>query len=330
VRGLLRLALLFWTMLRYRVALMMWTFMLVAVARHDGLMASGWRLGCSAAALACAYVAATSLNDVADREIDRINHPGDPARPLVVGTATERDLWLLHIVAAIGAVAAAAFLGSVAVGVVVLAVLVGQAYSLRPPLLSHRTYLAPVALAVAYVFLPYALGIEVAGGSWGRGDVPLAGGLLFLFLARISLKDFRDRSGDEAYGKPTLLLRFGKTATCAVSLTALIAGNVLLVVSLRPEGTMLVLLQAFFLAIASRLFAVWVAADARTEQVAIGVGAKMGNGLLILTVGWVSLTAHGAALGDRLLFAGSVATVFGLAFAALSARPERAILGYKG
>ena len=57
-----------------------------------------------------------------------------------------------------------------------------------------------------------------------------------LFVARIVLKDFRDREGDALYGKPTLLLRFGKDATCAVSLAALLAGNCLLLGRAAPAA----------------------------------------------------------------------------------------------
>ena len=32
-------------------------------------------------ALASSYVSATSVNDISDREIDEINHPGDKGRP---------------------------------------------------------------------------------------------------------------------------------------------------------------------------------------------------------------------------------------------------------
>jgi 4-hydroxybenzoate polyprenyltransferase len=321
---------LFWSMLRYRVALMIWMFMLLGVAYHRALQSAGWRVGWAAVSLGCAYVAATTANDVADRDIDRINHPGDPGRPLVRGTATERDLLRLHVLAALAAVLSAVPLGQGAVTVVAISVLIGQAYSLGPVRLSYRTYLAPAALAVAYVVLPYGMGIEVAGSSWRAFDIPFVTALALLFGARINLKDFRDREGDAAFGKPTLLLRFGKTATCAASLGLLVAGNVVLAAALRPPGPFLALIEVFFVAMASRLHALWVATDPRSEQVAIGLGAKLGNGLLIMVLGWLALSAHGAAMAERLLFAGSVTAVFGLVAAMLAARPERAVIGYKG
>ncbi len=77
------LARLAWTMLRYRVASMLWLFMLLGAAVRGGLDHVGWPHALAAIALAASYVAATSLNDVADEDVDRINHPGDAARPLV-------------------------------------------------------------------------------------------------------------------------------------------------------------------------------------------------------------------------------------------------------
>jgi len=82
--------------------------------------------------------------------------------------------------------------------------------------------------------VPFALGVLASGREPGPGDAWLAVALSALFLARILLKDYRDRAGDASYGKPTLLLRFGSTATSAASLAALLLANVLLVVVVRP------------------------------------------------------------------------------------------------
>lgn len=81
------------------------------------------------------------------------------------------------------------------------------------------------------------------------------------------LKDFRDR--DELHGSPTLLLRCGKPATGAVSLAWL---GWMLQRSRRAEA-------------------------GRDEQVAIGLGARAGNGPLV---------------------------------GVLAQRPQDVILGYKG
>ncbi len=317
-------------MLRYRAALTIWMFMLLAVAYHGGLGHLGPSLVWATVALGASYVAATTVNDIADRDIDRINHPRDRGRPLVDGTATPRDLWKVHAVVAIVAVAVAVPVGGPAAAVVGASVGIGWAYSLDPVRLAYRTYLAPLVLAAAYVVIPYALGLSLVRSTPGRGDIIFCAGLFSLFVARINLKDFRDREGDAAFGKPTLLLRFGKRATCAVSLGALLAGNALLLVALRPALALALVLEVFVVATLAMLRRLLLASDRRTEQVAIGVGAKMGNGLLITILGILALAEQGATLGDRLVFSLVLLAVYATAFVALARHPEQVVIGYKG
>jgi hypothetical protein len=89
-------------------------------------------------------------------------------------------------------------------------------------------------------------------------------------------------------------------------------------------------LETFFAAVAWTLHALWRAPEGRVEQVAIGIGAKMGNGLLLAVLGWLLLTHVGAPTIDRLVFVLVLGAAFGLAFATLVRSPEKAIIGYKG
>jgi len=317
-------------LLRFRVATMVWTFMLLGAAWPDGLPAFSVDLLWAALALAGSYIAATSVNDIADVDVDRINHPGDRARPLVTGEARERDLWRLHVLACAFALLAAAPLGSAAVGVVSGSLFVGIAYSLPPLRVSYRTWLAPLLLSVAYVPVPFALGVLASGRQPRLGDAWLAAALSALFLARIVLKDYRDRAGDARYGKPTLLLRFGSTATCSVSLAALLVANVLLVVAVRPPLTLVLPLEALLVAVAVLLARLHRARDAREEQVAIGLGARLGNGLLICLLAWFVLGGEGATDAARAAIVCGLAGLFLAITAALAARPERVVIGYKG
>jgi 4-hydroxybenzoate polyprenyltransferase len=134
--------------------------------------------------------------------------------------------------------------------------------------------------------------------------------MYLLFVARINLKDFRDRDGDAAYGKPTLLLRYGKTATCVVSAVALLAADVVLLPVLRQHWFVGLAFQVYVAAAAAMLVARWRAHDRRDEQIAIGIGAGMGNGLLIVT--------------------GGLTAAFALSFASLVTRPGEVVIGYKG
>ena len=317
-------------MLRYRVAVMLWLFLVIGASAGGGLAGTGWRMLWAVLVLAATYVAATSVNDIADEPIDRVNHPMDPDRPLVTGAASPLDLWRLHAAVAGFAVVASIPLGSAAVLLAVGALGIGWAYSLRPMRLSHRGLAAPLTLALAYAGVPFALGLVVAGGSWSPTRVGLALGLALLFTSRIVLKDFRDRRGDALYGRATVLLRFGKSVTCAISLGALALGNAVLVAATDPPWTFLLLIEAFVAGILTRLYALWRAEDGPSEQLAIGLGARLGNGLLVMVAGWLALEAEGAAEVDRLLFGLGIAIVFGASFLLLATRPERAVIGYKG
>lgn len=322
-----KLPFLYVVMLRYRVAAMIALFLLLGAAR-EGRLVLGWRYAVAALALASSYVAATALNDLADEEIDKVNHPRDAGRPLVEGTATRRELLVLHVVASVLAFAAAAVLGPRGLGLVVVSLVVSQVYSAWPVRLSYRVAGAPLALGIAYVVVPYALGIVAAGGTLRHVPSRLVAALFLLFSARIVLKDFRDREGDALYGKPTILLRFGEEATCALSLGALAAADVVLALVLEP--LLVLILQPLVLAIAWMLHTLRNAGDSHAEQVAIGLGARMGNGLLLCALAWLVVRGAGASQPEAALLAGGLAAIFCLGFLALASRPEAVTIGYKG
>jgi 4-hydroxybenzoate polyprenyltransferase len=320
---------LFVRMLRWRVAVTLWFFLLIGAAAQ-GPLRPGITLLLATLSLAASYVVATTVNDIADRDVDRINHPRDAGRPLVSGAATERDLWRTNAVAAPLALAAAAVAGGPILVVSAASLAIGYAYSLRPVRLSYRTWLAPTVLAVAYAVVPYVLGLLAAGGRVDRIDVLLCGALYALFLARINLKDFRDRAGDAAYGKPTLLLAHGKEVTCVVTAAALIAGSGMLVGALGGGAGVVAVVSVLAVGTLWMLRRLWRASDPRAEQLAIGLGAKIGNGLLACTLAWLVLTAHGAPDGMRVLVMGFIAVVYGSVLISLAARPDDIEIVYKG
>ena len=141
---------LFLRMARWRVAVTLWFFLLIGAAAQ-GPLRPGITLLLAAASLSASYVVATTVNDIADRDVDRINHPRDAGRPLVTGTASERDLWRTNAVAAPLALITAAAAGAPVLAVSTASLAIGYAYSLRPIRLSYRTWLAPTILSIAYV-----------------------------------------------------------------------------------------------------------------------------------------------------------------------------------
>jgi len=324
-----RTARLFFRMLRWRVATTLWAFLLLGAAAQ-GAIRPTVSLLLAAIALSASYVVATTVNDVADQDIDRINHPLDVGRPLVTGDASERDLWRTNAVAAPVAIIAAGLVGVPTFGLTMASLAIGYAYSLRPIRLSYRTWAAPVILAVAYVIVPYGLGMLAAGGRLDTRDGLLAGALYMLFVSRINLKDFRDREGDAAFGKPTLLLAHGKAATCVVSLVSVLLGCALLVFALGPQPAIVVVVALFAAAILWMLRALWRADEPRAEQIAIGIGAKMGNGLLACALAWLLLEPPGASNGMRVLTLAFLVLVFGTVFHVMTSRRDEIRIAYKG
>jgi 4-hydroxybenzoate polyprenyltransferase len=322
-------AALFLLMVRWRVAVTLWSFLLIGAAAQGPLRPSVALL-LAAASLSASYVVATTVNDIADRGVDRINHPRDSGRPLVTGAASERDLWRTNAIAGPLALATAAAAGGSVLAVTAASLVIGYAYSLGPIRLSYRTWLAPTVLSVAYAIVPYALGLLAAGGRIDRIDVLLCGALYTLFLARINLKDFRDRAGDAAYGKPTLLLAHGKTVTCAVTGMALVAGCAMLIAALGGGPGIIAIVSLFAAGILSMLWRLWRTSDPRLEQIAIGLGAKMGNGLLACALAWLVLEAQGAPEGMRALALAFLALVYGSVVVSLTARPDDIEIAYKG
>ena len=321
---------LYWSLLRYRVAVMIVLFMLLGAAWHRGLTAIDAPLILTILALASSYVSATSVNDISDREIDEINHPGDKGRPLVTGVAGTTDLWVLFMVSSVLAVALGLATGPRAAGIMLLSVVIGALYSLPPAMLSYRTFLAPLTLAVAYVGIPYWAGVVVVGESLLMSDLPLILSLYLLFAGRIILKDFRDREGDAAFGKPTFLLKYGKKATCLASLCALCAGDALLAASLADRWWLAALLQLYVVSIAIMLYRLYGSSSRKDEQLSIVVGAKMGNGLLVTLLGALILSNQGADWITQFIFGMALTAIYVLNFVDFLRHPERAVVGYKG
>jgi homogentisate phytyltransferase/homogentisate geranylgeranyltransferase len=321
---------LYWRMLRYRVAAMILLFMLLGSAWHGGLRTLDAPVLLVALALASSYVCATSVNDISDREIDRINHPDDAGRPLVTGTAGTGDLWTLFGVSGVLAVALSFAAGLTAAGIMVLSVAIGVLYSLPPARLSYRTFLAPLTLAVAYVGIPYWVGVVAVGDGLRMWDLPLLASLYMLFAGRIVLKDFRDREGDALYGKPTFLLRYGKRATCLASLCAVCAGDAFLVVSLADKLWLAGVLQLYVAGVVIMLHVLYRSDDRKDEQLSIGVGAKLGNGLLTTLLGCLVLANQQATWATQAVFGFALTVLYMLTFVGFLRHPERANIGYKG
>jgi 4-hydroxybenzoate polyprenyltransferase len=319
---------LFVRMMRLKVVVTLWTFLLIGLARHTTQLTSP-RLAAALLALGAGYAAATTANDIADVGIDRLNRPRDRGRPLVMGDASIADLWRTNAFAAGVAMVAAIPLGIVGLVIVTSSLLVSYAYSVGPIRLSHRWVLAPIALSFAYVAIPYALGVAIAGGRWDRGDVPIVTGLFILFVARIVLKDLRDRLGDERFGKPTVLLRLGKQETCVLSMAGAALGATALIAGLRVPASLALLIALCVFGIEWMLVRLSRTDDERSEQICVGIAARAGNGVLLATL--AVLILRGQSADDRTLvtIVGCLIAVFVVSFLDAALHPERVRIGYK-
>jgi len=324
---LVRLAL---TMLRYRAALMLWMFFFTGIARHGQLTNMRWSYAVGLLALGASYVAATSVNDICDQDVDAINHPNRPDRPLISGRASVRDLWTIHIAAAAVVLGSGLALGPSALLVVSLSLIINLTYSMSPVRLSRRTFLAPFILSVAYVLLPYWLGVAVAGQTLTAGDGLLLAAFMVLFLGRINLKDFRDRSGDARYGKPTLVLRYGKHAAWLVSITAALIGNLLLVAALSAEWWAIAAVEVQMAAGLAALVMLRRVQTELEELFAIGLAARMANGVLLTVLAFLTMTALRAPALHTALLVLTMAAISCVTFFSLSSRREEVIRAYRG
>ncbi|HSX02403.1 MAG TPA: UbiA family prenyltransferase [Candidatus Saccharimonadia bacterium] len=184
------------------------------------------RLLAGALAIAAWYINATALNDLSDYEIDQINLSDASDRPLVAGALRRPDLLIIAGTTAVLSLAAAAVLGWWTAGLVAILLAFNTAYSLPPMSLSRRGGWALALLPIGYVILPMMLGLAATA----QGLVALAGPLVAIcyaqFVARISLKDYRDVVGDAQFGKRTFLLRHGSAVVVRLALLGQIVAGV--------------------------------------------------------------------------------------------------------
>ncbi len=281
------------SMVRWRAIVTLLLTMSVGAAWH-GAMGIVWPMPLAALALACAYTAASACNDIADRRIDTINLPGAPERPLVTGAAGVRDLIAAAGVCAVVAIAAAFAVGTVT-GVAIFAALVlYAAYSLPPLHVSHHMWLSAPYLAVGYAVIPFVAGADAVRGYLGGGDVLIVAALYLMLMSRMYLKDLRDRRGDAAMGKATIVLRFGKPVAVRLSAMSLVAGLCLFVAALSAHPAALAATPACAAAVALVMRRLQGTRRLSQEVILVALGARMGNGLLLTTIAVMILSAAGA------------------------------------
>lgn len=256
-------------------------------------------------------VASTALNDIADEDIDRVNLVDDARRVLVTGLATRRQLIAISVTMCGIAIAGASLGGWRAAVIMIGAVGLSAAYSLRPIRLSDRGLLTSLLLPIGYVGVPFLLVAESAPATITPLGWWALGGLAVAFVGRLALKDFRDVDGDRLFGKRTLLVRHGRKRVCAFTTAFYALGSVPLLVVTRGNATVMLdaaILSLLTIALIARLGrSAQSPDDART----ISDVALLGRGQLVLVaiaLGQVShsLTAAEATASATALFAATL------------------------
>jgi hypothetical protein len=107
----------------------------------------------------------------------------------------------------------------------------------------------------------------------------------------------------------------------------LVCGDALLTASVDVGLALLV--QPLVAAIGWMLWTLWRENDARREQVAIGIGARLGNGMLLCVLAWLVVTEHGATLPEATTLGGTIAGLVLVSSLALAARADDVVIGYK-
>ena len=279
--------LLAYKMLRPRTVLMMLLFAAIGDAATKQTSEYDYRLALIPILLGCLFIGATTVNDIADEEIDKINLASDKRRPLAVASAQKKHLRILNIIAFVVSLLIAVAIKPVLLILVLFASGLGYIYSMPPIKISHRGFLAPLLLPINYVLLPFLVGASLHTGGWNGQVGVLLLGLYVSFIGRIILKDFRDIKGDTMFGKRTFLVRHGAKKTCLVAGIAWVFGDMIVSsIFITKEPMLVVLLQPF---VGSIIFTLYKLSDENQLQrqlTLVNLVGRLGNSvaLSILTV----------------------------------------------
>jgi 4-hydroxybenzoate polyprenyltransferase len=254
-------------------------------------------------------VFSVAANDLADLAVDRVNLPGDRRRPLVAGTARQRDMVLLTVVSVVACVAVAALVNVAVLLTTVCGIAVSAAYSLPPSRLSARGAVASLVLPACYVAMPFLVGFYAGRSTLRTHDLLLLAALYVGFIGRILLKDFRDVRGDALFGKRTFLVRHGRRATCLLSAALWAAGSILLICTGRWQDASATIYAGQAVAVVLLIAALSADRGPRRDEILIATIAILGRGLLLAVLAQSQLTAAHWTTGARTAMLLALATV---------------------
>jgi geranylgeranylglycerol-phosphate geranylgeranyltransferase len=158
------------------------------------------------AALSAALTAGAGniINDIYDKEADKINHPN---RPLAKGIISTKNAWIEYFFLTLLAVAASSFINQTALVIVILSSVLLYLYSARLkkiPLLGNIT----VAYLTGLAFIYGGLSVNNVRGAL----IPAIFAFLINFIREL-IKDIDDIEGDTKVGLQTFPKKFGMKAS---------------------------------------------------------------------------------------------------------------------
>ena len=107
-------------------------------------------------------------------------------------------------------------------------------------------------------------------------------------------------------------------------------GDLLLISALTEEWWLAALLQVYIASLMVMLYRLYRVSSCKDEQLSIGVGARMGNGLLATLLGVLILANHGADQATQITFGLALVAFYAINFIDFLRRPDQAAIGYKG
>ncbi len=312
-----------YTMLRIRVSLLLGLFLILGSYYSLNVNGHYSKIMIGFIAVVIGYGSATSFNDLADIEADKINLKGAKDRLLANNKIEKEKLIQVGIFCGLTSIILSSFLGMIPFLAMLLIFLINLFYSFPPLKISYRTNLVPFYLSLGYVVLPFITGYFSFSNHLSAKGVLFILGLYFLFTARISLKDFRDREGDKAVGKQTIILKYGKNAVLKLSVSCFIIGLVLTIYGSSIKIMMIAgviisaLLSAFFLIKLSN------SKKLKDELLSIGMAARFGNSIIYLFLGYfIFLNSDNWSKSDLAIFEILIISIYLSQFVVFLKSPE--------
>jgi 4-hydroxybenzoate polyprenyltransferase len=163
------------------------------------------------------YMAGTTLNDIFDFHIDKINMP---YRPLQSGRLGKKEASIFSGSLYVIAILLSASLGFEVLIIMILLIVLTIFYSFPPIVLSRRSLVANVTLSICTILMPALGGGVLAIKSFflpfGFWIFFISMTIMFIFIT--ILKDFKDVEGDKKLHKKTFVISVGHKTSFSISI----------------------------------------------------------------------------------------------------------------